>query len=358
MTKPKGQKNSFVGSGLTPDELTIGRIRYNEYKTIYPQLNKLSNSQLLEELVWLEVVQERLKKSVGIITAPAKGVNGEMNVQQIPKHLQESIADGLAQIIALKTKLGLFEDQKTTDAFKEFEILKTKAAKYREENPLSFKCTCFPKGTKISLVNREVKNIEDIKIGDEILGVEHCGKKDNKVKIQKVLDFIPRGKKQVIKLTSLKGRELICTSDHRIYASETAKSNSFAYLPAIDCLNKKIKIVCESLVNDRIIKIEIISNEEDVFDITTETQNFIANEILVHNCPFCTKIFFLKRRTTNYEEFISPFYADDKVVRNDELHSCWKEGFLPKDRYAKCMGVSPDYIDWLDEHFYQHKQKK
>lgn len=213
MTKPK-VRNGFAGSGLNPKEVEKGGIRYQEYLKNYPQLNKPSNLMLLEELVWLECLQERFKEQVGIIIKPTTGPDGQTKIESVPKNLQESIANNLEQIINLKTKLGLFEDQKMSDAFQAFDDLKKKAAEYRRLNSLSFKCTC----------------------------------------------------------------------------------------------------------------------------------------------PFCTKIFFLKRKTSGYEEFKSPFYSDDKVLKNDELHACWKDGILPIERYAKALGVSTDYIEWLDEKIYKNKK--
>ena len=217
MTKPKAIKDSFVGSGLNPEEIKYGQARHAEYKRTYPQLNKLSNLQLLEELVWLECLQERFKNQVGVVTAPRPDPKtGEIKMESVPKHLQESISNNLAQMMDLKTKLGLFEDQQSLDAFKDLEDLKKKAAEYRQQHPLSFKCTC----------------------------------------------------------------------------------------------------------------------------------------------PYCAKIFFLKRKTENYEEFKSPFYAEDKVLKNNELHACWKEGILPIERYAKALGVSSDYILWLDENIYMNGKPK
>ena len=216
MTKPKAIKDTFVGSGLTPEEQRLGAARHSEYRKNYPQLNKLSNLQLLEELVWLECLQERFKKNVGVVTKPTVGADGKEKIESIPRHLQDSIANGLNQIIELKTKLGLFEDQKTLDAFKDMEELKKKAAEYRKLNPLSFKCTC----------------------------------------------------------------------------------------------------------------------------------------------PFCTKIFFLKRRTDQYEELKSPFYMDDKVLKNDYLHQLQKEGKITKEDEARVLGVSNDYPDWLDEHIYRTGKPK
>jgi len=216
MTKPKTVKDGFTGSGLTPEEVSLGRIRYSEYLKNYPQLNKLSNKQLLEELVWLECLQERFKKNVGIVSQASIGPDGKTTISAIPKHLNESITEGLNQIMGLKTKLGLFEDQKQLDAFRDIDDLKAKAAEYRKQNPLSFKCTC----------------------------------------------------------------------------------------------------------------------------------------------PYCAKIFFLKRRTDKFEEFKSPFYADDKILKNDALHKLWKLGKITAEDAAAVLGVSSDYLAWLDEHVYMNGKPK
>jgi len=215
MTKAKEKLDIFIGSGLQPDEILIGREKFLNYRKSYPQLNKLSNLQLLEELVWLECLQERYKVQVGTVTKPkADKETGEIKIEPVPRHLSEAIAANLEQILSLKTKLSLFEDQKVSDAFQALDDMMKKAAEYRKQNPLQFKTTC----------------------------------------------------------------------------------------------------------------------------------------------PHCAKIYFLKRKTTGYDEFVSPFYADDKVLKNDELHACWKEGILPIERYAKSMGVSTDYILWLDEKIYKNKK--
>lgn len=216
MARPKTDKDAFSGSGLTPEEIKLGAIRHSEYRKNYPQLNKLSNLQLLEELVWLECLQERFKQNVGIVTKPTIGPDGKEKIEQMPKQLQESIANGLEQIVGLKTKLGLFEDQQTTDAFKDFEALKKKAKDYRATHPLSYKCCC----------------------------------------------------------------------------------------------------------------------------------------------PWCTKIFFLKRRTDNYETFKSPFYADDKVIKNTPLYNLYKAGKITKTEAAEVMGVSADYFTWLEEKVYSTVKTK
>jgi hypothetical protein len=212
---------SFSGEGLTTLEKRWGGFRFKDYRKSYPHLNKLGNLQLLEELVWAEAIQERFKKQVGELEGDtsrgkADGSNAEKRKSEpISSKLLEAIDNGLTQIILLKTKLGMFEDQKQTDEFKRMQELEEKAAEYRRQHPLSYKITC----------------------------------------------------------------------------------------------------------------------------------------------PRCAGICYLKRKTEGYEEFISPFYADDKVLKNDELHSDYKKGIFTKERYASYLGVSPDYIDWLDEKIYHNVKK-
>lgn len=68
--------------------------------------------------------------------------------------------------------------------------------------------------------------------------------------------------------------------------------------------------------------------------------------------PYDGKIFYLKRRTEGYEPFISPFYADDKVLKNTPLYNLYKNGKITKQEMADVLGVSPDYVDWLIKKFY------
>ena len=208
-------KPKFIGEGLTPGEKRWGSFRFQDYLSSYAHLNKLGNIQLLEELVWKEVIQERYKKQIGALgKVIGQNTDGSDKIEPVSKGLQEAADEGLRIITEIKTKLGMFEDQKTTDAFKEFQLLKIKAAEYRKAHPLSFKCTC----------------------------------------------------------------------------------------------------------------------------------------------PFCARIFYLKRQTEHYEEFKSPF-AEDKVLNNKPLFKLFKDGKLTKEDVADVLGVSPDYIDWLDENVYGNKKQ-
>jgi len=72
-------------------------------------------------------------------------------------------------------------------------------------------------------------------------------------------------------------------------------------------------------------------------------------------CPSCSFIFFLKRKTDCYEEIDSPWFKD-KVLCNPELWDSYKCKEISKERFAKILGTSEDYIDWLSEKIFSDKK--
>ena len=72
-------------------------------------------------------------------------------------------------------------------------------------------------------------------------------------------------------------------------------------------------------------------------------------------CPFCSKIYFLRRRTENYEPFISPFFAEDKILINKPLMELYFNKKITKEDVSKVLGTSEDYIDWLIKNFFNNK---
>lgn len=67
-------------------------------------------------------------------------------------------------------------------------------------------------------------------------------------------------------------------------------------------------------------------------------------------CPFCSKIFFLNIRTDKYEAKKSPFF-ENRAIANKPLFEFYKKGKLTKEEVAKVLGVSPDYVDFLEKRF-------
>lgn len=124
----------FRGTGLQVAEKRWAEKRFADYRTNYPHLHKMSDLFILEELVFQEALQERFKKKLG-----AKG--GDPN-NALKTNFQRQLSHNLEVQFKLKEKLGLFEDKKILDAFKDFQGLEDKFADYRRQNPDLFKTTC------------------------------------------------------------------------------------------------------------------------------------------------------------------------------------------------------------------------
>ena len=199
----------FKGIGLSTAERNTGKKRFEEYLEVYPHLNKISLLTLLEELIFLELINDSIKLKIRQLTN-AKSVKTSTAV---PSKLLKELQDNLTQILNLKSNLGLFEEKEKLDAYKDIENLKKKFETYREEHSLSFKTTC----------------------------------------------------------------------------------------------------------------------------------------------PFCSEIYFLKRKTENYEPHISPFF-ENKILINRPLMDLYFAKKITKKETSQVLGTSPDYIDWLIDKFFK-KQK-
>ncbi len=71
------------------------------------------------------------------------------------------------------------------------------------------------------------------------------------------------------------------------------------------------------------------------------------------SCPHCSKTVMLKIRTTAWEALKHPFFQD-KILANKELWKVYKEGKITKEEQAKILGVTPQYIDWLEEKIFNN----
>ena len=73
-------------------------------------------------------------------------------------------------------------------------------------------------------------------------------------------------------------------------------------------------------------------------------------------CPHCKEIFFLKIRTDKYEPTKHPWFTG-KVYTNDILWKWYKKDKkITKEEMAEVLKTHPDFIDWLDKHFYAKKE--
>ena len=65
-------------------------------------------------------------------------------------------------------------------------------------------------------------------------------------------------------------------------------------------------------------------------------------------CPFCSEIYFMMRKTENYEPHVSPFF-ENKILVNRPLFKLYHKGKISKKEMAAILGTSEDYIDWVEE---------
>ena len=173
------------------------------------------------------------------------------------------------------------------EASKENKIVYEKRADSRHE------MGCVAKGSKILLSDLKTKNIEDCKIGDEILAYDE---EKNQTCKAKILNVIYQGNKNVINILQENGHNLWLTPDHkirvlskghRIYRwNEAIKCSLTTYktqtINYIDIAKDNYKGI---LWGDSLeIKLNGFEKNIDCYDLTTSTGNFIANGFIVHNC--------------------------------------------------------------------------
>jgi intein/homing endonuclease len=178
---------------------------------------------------------------------------------------------------------------------------------------------CFPKGTKITLANKEIKNIEDINEGDNLISYDTHNKmfttgRVSKLNVSNQTDLV------YIKTDS--NHELKLTYGHTIYANNK-------WIQA-----KELK-VGDSLINSdgkncKITFIEIIEGEFEVYHILNvgNDHSYFANEILVHNFSFCfiagTKITLFNGDVKNIEDVV----VNEEVLTYNEESGITEKGIV------------------------------
>ena len=91
-----------------------------------------------------------------------------------------------------------------------------------------------------------------------------------------------------------------------------------------------------------------IEKEKKVYDLTTETHNFIANGFVVHNCSNCGEPLLLRKKTLGFECLKHPFFSG-RFWANARALSLVEKGILSKEDYAFIFHTSVDYVNWVLE---------
>lgn len=137
----------YVGVGLDTNEKRLGHKKFKDYIEKY-NISSLSDLSLLEELVYLELLADKIKVNIAEKQEKCIVDNKEFNV---PKFLIDSMNVNFEQIIAIKDKLGMFENKDGNDGFAYIQKIKEKFKRWEEENQASRTMVC-PECSKMILL--------------------------------------------------------------------------------------------------------------------------------------------------------------------------------------------------------------
>jgi len=130
----KKQIYKFRGVGLDRNDSRKAKRRFDSYRKNY-SIDSYSDLALLEELVYLEIRQEKAKELIAQYE--------EGNYKSKPKHALKEVDEYLEQIINLKEKLGLFKEQEQTDPYKKYiEDVERKFQQHKKENAGDYSIPC------------------------------------------------------------------------------------------------------------------------------------------------------------------------------------------------------------------------
>lgn len=181
---------------------------------------------------------------------------------------------------------------------------------------------CFVAGTQISLASGDVKNIEDIQVGDLVLTYNH---ETNEIEHKEVEQVIHKNVDSTVKYVFDNGDVLECTLDHPLYSIE---GQYVSYKPEQSKLQYGLE-VGQTEVGTKILlqdgsSLEIASIEEKHGKVTVynlhdvkDNHNFFANKMLVHNRCFVagTEITLVNGDVKNIEDIV---IGDEVLTYNEE----------------------------------------
>lgn len=184
---------------------------------------------------------------------------------------------------------------------------------YGQISTATGRMSCIAEGTKISMPG-ELRNIEDVKIGDYVYCYDELGN----LQLSRVMDVLDNGIQDCVKVnwkSSGKHDEgsVICTPDHKfrlvngewVEAQELITGDKITHLRISNedrprlygtkFVQREQDFLKQQIISDN-DKIEYIDDSHILVDIESEKQhhvydlvvegyhNFIANELVVHNC--------------------------------------------------------------------------
>jgi hypothetical protein len=194
----------YQGIGLNRTEKKHGQEKFDEYCAVY-HITAYSDLQLLEELIYREITQERFKIEIEEKKASTEKKNKTLKEEDkkevaVPKYVVDAMNTNLDQVLSLKEKLGLLNNHEGDDGFKYIQQLEEKFRKWCQENQdRSFAC---PHCSKMVLLYMKQEYWETMKhpfFESKVLGNKKLWElyKINKLTKKEVADVLGCSEKHV-----------------------------------------------------------------------------------------------------------------------------------------------------------------
>lgn len=270
--------------------------RLMEMQRKLKNLNKQAEDTIKEEKNSIPMIEDKVEEDTSD-TLPSK----YLSINQVKLSAKE-----VANTTSYAEKL-----KQTDERYESISITEEKANKIRKElvrlttgvssvvplqckgSQCSFASTCITGDSVVS--GYQNKQIKDIEIGDKVYSFDINTKT---IETDVVKDKKSLGIKPIWKLTTRNNQTLKLTEDHKVLVcnsldetlywdsiEESLSTGDIILTDDIDIVYEDINSIGDSFT-DYIVDIEYVG-EEEVFDITvSKNQNFFANNILVHNCPY------------------------------------------------------------------------
>ncbi len=158
---------------------------------------------------------------------------------------------------------------------------------------------------------------------------------ENILNILKIRFIKTVGKKSKMNLFSIKNFEI------PFYAPNSKKAEKYQQVLHSDCRTFEYNIF------------ELIGIRKDarVWDLTTTTGTFIANGFFVHNCPYCSKIFYLLLKTEHLTSETCAWFKGTALY-NKPLMQMVEKNQITRQDAADVLGVNILYVDKVYENIY------
>lgn len=220
---------------------------------------------------------------------------------------------------------------------------------------------CFVAGTKILMSDSSYKNIEDIIVGDEIIGCNEVSFGKNKQRnffSTKVLHTFYRHAK-TLTISTETGRNISCSLEHPFLTSKDAwvRAENLNIGDSVSKFNGISDIKSCTIESAKITNKQISNEIVPVYNLETESSTYIANDYVVHNCKYCYEV--NKKRNDlsldKAKKFIEMIIDEDNLLNLKTSSNCVDRHILDSGLILDFIGgdsfMRPSLIDEIIKYF-------